>query len=547
MQRTSTCKFQDIAKQAIYLAVLFILLATLFLPQSLIGINIFDEGFIVSGAMLVNDGKLPYRDFLSMYGPGQYYGTAAIFSVFGESLRFVRFLHVFLLAVLGITIYTLAKHAHKETGGPLLLLLGYAGIVLFAQPNVGYPTITSTLFLLLSAIAFGKWADTFRVNRLVLASCMIGIAGLFRWDFGIFGLLALAITLTFATLQEKRNTDRNLPFIAWLFAAITPAMLILAALYIPLLVIFSSPVRWYQEVPLFSLTEFAKWRNLEFVRPALWNLLGSHSAMTFNTSILKLAYLGTPIALVIGAIGSAAYVLFRRMAKPVETNRLVLIVYLAFLCLFLLNQMRVRPGLWQGFPAIVVSLPLIVLLLDYYKAIIVRSKPLTMALKIIGFLIGAILFNTGLQGLFESSGKHLIAFNTPRSSGIRVEPDMKPYIDLVKYVQDNSKPDEPIYSGVQDHSRLFANDAMLYFLTNRPPADRFLELEPGIANTWRGQQEIINAIKQKNVHMIVLSDILSDEPNQTSKSNGVTILDEYIRANYHFDRSFGNQMVFVKN
>lgn len=547
MPHSSTLKSNNAAKQSIYFAVLSILLALLFLPKSLVGINIFDEGFIVSGAMLVKDGMLPYRDFLSMYGPGQYYVTAAIFSLLGEELRFVRFLHVALLAALGMAIYLLAKKSSEGVGKPLLLLLAYVGIVLFAQPNVGYPAITATLFLLLSAFALIKWAHTLRADRLVLASCMIGIAGLFRWDFGIFGLVALTLTMTFATLQEKRNTGRNIHFITWLFAAIAPAMLILAAIYIPLLVIFSSPVRWYQEVPLFSLTKFAKWRNLEFVRPALWNLLESRSAMAFDTSILKLAYLGIPIALVIGAISSAAYVLFRRMAKPIETNRLVLIVYLAFLCLFLLNQMRVRPGLWQGFPALVVSLPLIVLLLDYYKAIIARNKPLTMALNITGFFIGALLFNAGLQGLLESSDKRLIAFNTLRSLSIRVEPEMKPYIDLVKYVQDNTKPNEPIYSGVQDHSRLFVNDAMLYFLTRRPPADRFLELEPGIANSLQGQQEIINALMHKNVHMIVLSEFKSIEPNNTSRSNGVTILDEYIRANYHFDRSFGNQMVFVKN
>jgi hypothetical protein len=124
---------------------------------------------------------------------------------------------------------------------------------------------------------------------------------------------------------------------------------------------------------------------------------------------------------------------------------------------------------------------------------------------------------------------------------------MKKLFALVKYIQDNTKPGEFIYSGVRDHSRLFVNDAMLYFLADRPPADRFLELEPGIANTRQGQEEIMNAIKQRNVHLIVLSDILSNEPNQTSVSNGVTMLDQFIRANYHQDRSFGNQMVFINN
>lgn len=537
---------QTSAKQAIYLVVLTIMLASLFLPISLSEIDDFDEGFIMSGAMLVRNGMLPYRDFLSMYGPGQYYVTAAVFSILGENLLFARFLHVVLLTALGMTIYVISKRTSKGAGGPLLLLLIYVGIVLFARPSVGYAAITATLFLLLCAFELGKWSDTFRVARLVLASCMIGIAGLFRWDFGIFGLLALTFTMTFAMMQERYNTDRHIPFLSWIFAALAPAIFILAVVYIPLLVIFSNPIRWYQEVPLFSFTEFAKWRNLEFVRPAYWGLLDS-SAIAFNRSIFDLAYLGLPIILVIGALITVVRGFIRRSLKPIEINKFVLIIYLAFLCLFLLNQMRVRPSLWQGFPAIVTSLPLMLILLDHYKTSIVRSRQMTTALNVIGFLLGAVLFNAALQGLLGSSSKRLIEFNTSRSSGIRVEPEMKPYIDLVKYVQDNTILGESIYSGVQDHSRLFVNDAMLYFLTNRPPADRYLELEPGISNTSQGQEEIINALKRKNVHMIVLSNELSNEPNNTSRSNGVKILDEFIRANYHLDRSFGNFMVFVKN
>lgn len=546
MQLTSTFMYRNAVKQAIYLAALFVLLAFLFLPQSLYSINIFDEGFIVSGAMLVNDGKLPYRDFLSVYGPGQYYVTAAIFSVLGEELRFARYLHVALLASLGLTTYVLAKQSSRGTAGPLLLLLGYIGIVMFAKPSVGYPAITATLFLLLGAFGLIKWADTFRADGLVLASCMIGIAGLFRWDFGIFGLLALAFTLAIVMMQERGNTDRPIPFISWAIAALGPALLILAVIYIPLLVIFSNPVRWYQEVVHFSLTEFSKWRNLEFVRPNVWALLGSSSAINFERAALSLAYLVLPLALAIGGIITVAHVHFRHRAKPIENNIFILTTYLTLICFFLLNQMRVRPTLWQGFPAMAVSLPLIVLLWDYYKDKIKRSKPMTMTLKITGFILGAMLFNLALHGLHVSTDEHLILLETPRSTDIRIKPETQPYIDLVKYVQNNTKPGEAIFSGVQDHSRLVVHDAMLYFLTDRPPADRFLELEPGISNTRLGQEELIKSIQQKNVRVIVLADILSDEPNLTSRSNGVKILDDFIRANYRFDRNFGNQMVFIK-
>ena len=248
-----------------------------------------------------------------------------------------------------------------------------------------------------------------------------------------------------------------------------------------------------------------------------------------------------------GYLGSTLYILVRGAVKSIEKNRYILIVYLAFLCLFLLNQMRVRPGLWQGFPALVVSLPLLVLLVDPCNKIISRSKPINMAINTTAFIIGAMLFNAGLNRLFESTSNNFIELDTHRSSGIRVKPELTPYIDLVKYVQTHTKPDESIYSGVQDHSRLFINDVMLYFLTNRPPADRYMELEPGISNTAQGQQEIIYSLAQKNTRILVLSEFNSTEPNNTSQSNGVTILDEYIRANYRFDRSFGSQMIFIKN
>lgn len=264
-------------------------------------------------------------------------------------------------------------------------------------------------------------------------------------------------------------------------------------------------------------------------------------------SILKLSYLGFPIVMVIGGIGTAAHAFRDRQTESTERSRLFIIIYLALLCLCLLNQMRVRPNIWQGFPALVASLPLAILLLNYHKVFILRSKLLVITFAFTGLMLGAMLFYVGFKGLLGSTSEQLVPFNTPRSSGVRVEPGTKPYIELVKYVQDNTTSGEPIFSGVQDHSRLFINDAMLYFLTNRPPADRFLELEPGISNTRRGQEEIINALKQKNVRVIVLSDFLSNEPNLTSRSNGVKILDEFIRANYHFDKSFGDRMVFIKN
>ena len=546
MQPTSSSGLMGIANKYIILIALSLILALLFLPQSLTGIVIFDEGFIVSGGMVVKNGGLPYRDFLSMYGPGQYYIVAAIFSLFGEQLLHIRVLHVVLLAAIGMAIYKIAQRPGSGTTPPLLTLLGYVGVVLFAQPNVGYPAITATLFLLLSVLAFIGWLESRQSNRLILVSCMIGIAGLFRWDFGVFGLAALLLTVASMLLHERRKSNQPAALFPFFVAAIGPAAAIAAAVYIPLLVVLSSPARWYGEVLLYSAQEFPKWRSIEFIRPVYWDF-SSKNPLVFFGSFLKFLYLGIPIFLVICSLGTAIYSYMQKQINPIDTKRIVLMVYLAFLCLFLLNQMRVRPHLWQGFSAAVMSIPLIPLLWDYHRAMVARSKPLSWALKIGMFVPGALLFNISLYHLLATKGEGYVPFDTPRSSMIRVEPKQKPYSDLVHYVRSITGPGEPIYSGVQDHSRLFINDAMLYFLTDRPPADRFLELEPGISNTRTGQQEIVDAIKHKNVKVIVLSNILSDEPNLTSRSNGVMLLDEFIHANFHYDKSFGNQKVFRKN
>ena len=75
---------------------LLVLLATaLCLAPSTLGPpNVFDEGFIATGAMLARRGALPIRDFFVIYGPGQYYFVAAFFALFGEDLFFMRAAHL---------------------------------------------------------------------------------------------------------------------------------------------------------------------------------------------------------------------------------------------------------------------------------------------------------------------------------------------------------------------------------------------------------------------------------------------------------------------
>ena len=48
----------------------------------------------------------------------------------------------------------------------------------------------------LAALALGRWMLDGRPWMLGATSALVGMAGLVRWDFGAFGLIALAATVT---------------------------------------------------------------------------------------------------------------------------------------------------------------------------------------------------------------------------------------------------------------------------------------------------------------------------------------------------------------
>jgi hypothetical protein len=520
----------------------------LLLPQSLVGINIFDEGFIVTGAMLILDGALPYRDFLSMYGPGQYLLTAAFFAVFGEQLLTVRILHSLILSALALLVLLVARNLSKPGSfSPYVVFLTCLAITLFANPSVGYPAVTAGLLLLWSVHVFVERKPEIENSTLAKCSAAVGLAGVFRWDFGLLGLAALSIA---AMLDRTAIGTLSRSWPGMIVALAGPALGILFVVYFPLLVVFSDFENWYREVFSYLLTEFPKWRDVEMLRPSYLELMAALTSggglEKVYRSALMFLYPIVPAVLAVAAIGIVAGNLRQKSPKQEEFPNGTRPIYLALIVMFLLNQMRVRPDLWHGFPAFVSSLPLLPFVVDALKVRVMRNQSVYRVTKAAGFVAAAIVFGVALQGLLAAKDKRLVPLETPRSTHISVTPAMVSYGELVNFIRGNTAADEPIYSGVLDHSRLFVNDVMLYFLTNRRAAERFVELEPGIANTASGQAEIIDSLERKGVRVIVLADITANERNQVGASNGIRNLDRYLRDEFAYVKSFGRYVVLVR-
>lgn len=506
------------------------LAVALLTPLTLVGVVIHDEGLIATGAMLVSRGQHPYVDFLSFYGPAQYYVLAALFRAFGEDLLVLKLLHVGWMGLLVVALWAVTREsAGPKSWAPAAVALAALALAAFARHNAGYPAIPAAAFLFLAALPLVQLQGVERHTALLKASALVGVAGLFRWDFGLFGLVALVVTVGWAEWQ--RGGVRLGVVMRAALCAFLPALAVLALAYGPLSYATDLP-RWYREVLGYALNDFARWRGVEFIRPAYWLALrGIESGAPFDvlTAIVHGAYVTVP-----PSAGLAVLVLALRRRDYLAPSPAL--VYLALLSLVLLQQMRVRPHVWQGFPALVAALPLVAWLA-------LRGGWLRWPVRVAGgVLLGVTLLaaSPNVALVFHSD---LVAVDNERASLVRVRPYRAYYAELVRYVREHTPEGSLIYSGAANHSRMFVADSLLYFLADRMPADRWMELEPGIANTLEGQREIMTALESKRVPLVVLLDFPSEEENLTGVSNGVDVLDAYITRHYRVEARFGPYLV----
>jgi hypothetical protein len=95
---------------------------------------------------------------------------------------------------------------------------------------------------------------------------------------------------------------------------------------------------------------------------------------------------------------------------------------------------------------------------------------------------------------------------------------------------------------------VYFNDALFYFLADRPQATRFDMFLPGVTNSAAGQSEILRNLEEKQVEYVVLfSAPVSHEPNGSSVDSGVTLLDDAIEKGYAEATRFGRYTVLRRD
>jgi hypothetical protein len=110
------------------------------------------------------------------------------------------------------------------------------------------------------------------------------------------------------------------------------------------------------------------------------------------------------------------------------------------------------------------------------------------------------------------------------------------------YIVSHTGETDKIVSATGRHDKLHINDASIYFVTQRMPAIRWQHYDPGVQTTFQVQQSIIAQIKANTVPLVMIDSSWDSvrEPNRSSLSSDVGLLDVYLADNFDVIESFGN-------
>jgi len=510
-------------------------------------INIYDEGVILTGAMRVGAGDIPHRDFYANYGPASFYLLSWLFDIFGQKVIVERVFDLSVRsAILAIVYASLVSNSKQLIAITVTIV---CALWLCSVGNYAYPIYP---VILLSIISSGIMLNVFLRDTSIFypfaAGMITGLAALFRYDLGFFIFIAhLSSAALIISLSHSDTCPKSVVF----FKKIGPY--VLAAGFTVFLILL-----WYysvgaissfvHDVIIFPAEFYGRTRNLPF--PSF-----------FEKSTLKLGGIYLPIIICLAVMLNfcAKDFKFKDCLQSSSTEDDSRKNYIAFLVTFTIITAifyikgLVRVSLEHMQLALLPSLMILGVLLGRR---INKSKCFRLALAGIGVfslvtsLTSAadylerhikdnVLVISHVSGFFKlllSSDLSSIDDNTEISS---IDPKQlySFFVDrdreaAIHFIAQNTNPTDRIFVGLTRHDKVFANDVSSYFIAKRLPATKWHHFDPGIQTSSEVQSQMINDFYQNKPRYIWLESTFNDvnEPNDSAKSSGIRILDEYINV-----------------
>lgn len=531
----------------------FAIMAILFLGAiGLYSLTWFDgltNGISTVGGESVLVGKIPHRDFWTLYAPGSFYLLALMFQLFGTHLLVEVVSASVLCAVATCVCYLLALRLQAGR----IAAAGCAAIFVAATYNTVYfqtldtypPTI---LFILVALNLVALHYQAGRLSDLGLAGLATGAIILFKHDVG--GYTAIAIIAGLAVNQllrlKEEGTKKISPLGLKLGIYCAGSAIIVLPVLLYLIMMGAGPAMW-ENMIVFPATDF------RFSRPEVYPSLipsGIYDAWRVKMLVNLFHYLNYALPFLFFLLGVLATGQAVRERKP-ALAAFGVTFSLAYFLHYVAAHVQINTHIisMSVYGALAGLLFLVVIVRQRARKSTVVAGRLVWSLAAVWLL--SLALSPSLYTVYNWWAEVHPArteLELPKVSGISVPPEQARDLRMLSsFVDRHTSPGEKIFIGLHRHDVVITGDPMLYFILDRRSATGYYELHPAIADTARVQDEIIRDLENETVSLIVLKHNLPDEDLERLKQQflrnlpnvGATGLDVFIRENYAEMRRFG--------
>jgi hypothetical protein len=507
-----------------------------------VGFAPYDDGVFGYGGWSVAHGRLPYRDFWTLYNPGQFLIIGAFFRYVSDSVLALRIFESMIVAGAGALAYDVCRRLYGNrviaiAASSLLVLWLGAGSALY--PFHENHTLTSLFLVLLSVDLLLLGATRAKARWFALAGLAAGACFVIRQDAAPYVIVPEIVAIAALPLfleQDLRSAGRRA--LAYAGGALVPIGAMLAW------VLSYAPRAYWDQAVVFPIKS----------NPGLRELPYSFSALDFSTegglveSLYRLArsaregfFFYLPFLIALFAI--ALVVIHVRRRGPYAIPNMWGYGLVSILLLASLDYSRVRSDFDHMFWSILVSFIVVpgVVVVAAAAAQTTGARRLALVgggiVAVFALLIPISARLRVMQGLRE--GVHL---SSGPLAGLVIDnrdnggsSDWERVDAAAAYIASNTSRDDRIFVSGAQNDRAIRSNPVFYLMAERTSATVNAELYPGVTTTEQTQRRIVSELRDTNTRYVIkwpFEEPLCSEPNLACSVKGSRVLDDFIDTHY---------------
>lgn len=504
--------------------------------------EIYDEGIILTGAMRILGGELPYKDFWTIYPPGQFYIVALILKLFGNSIFFTRIFDTIIRFGILILIYFISKKFSSSSISKVITFL--LSIIMGSLAFYSNSIFTCLLISFIIFVLFHKFKTENKQYLLWFIGILLALEFSIRWDFTFYTFNSIILS-EFILFKENsfraKDTLNNLLKITIGFSI----------LFIPLILILNSTIGfntfWYHN---FILPKMFINNANDFTSPSFPNFIVGENAFINRLKSIYLNffnwihfYLPIVIYLVAGFMLNKNYLKIKGNKSKSNIFQLQIILLIMGIQLYLYaiyryDYLHMFPTTLFAF----IFVPVIIIKIRDLKNKRIKYNVNFTAISVFIFFL---LFPFKIYlGWITSYPIFQCNSQIDQSLCFNIDANQEKAVD---FIRSKTKPNEFIFVGNKRHDIISENDVGFYYLCNRRCATKYQELVQGLVTTEKIQHEIVDDLNKNNVNYIVVVNMPIKYENYSDLvKNSSIFLDKFISERFALIKQFGKYEIMKR-